>query len=91
MPSKTWRERAHEIIREVTKDLPEKTTLKQRKKILKDARPTWGFCSWPQKAWQKARREYLVQYGYIPKTKPKGKNCPGPGGLLDLMNGKEAK
>ncbi|WP_312531367.1 hypothetical protein [Paracoccus sp. (in: a-proteobacteria)] len=25
--------------------------------------------SWPKKAWQAARRDYLVRYGYQPRTK----------------------
>lgn len=90
MPFKTWSDRAREMIHSVTKDLATETTLKDRSRIIRDACPSsWRQCSWPQKAWQKARREYLVKFGYIPKTKPKkrkgGTDCPGPGGLLDLM------
>lgn len=65
----TWRDQAAEIIREATRDLPADTPLKERIKVVDAARPHWGGCSWPRKAWQQVRREYLVLYGYKPRTK----------------------
>lgn len=65
----TWREKAQEIIANVTRDLPAETTLGERIKAVDAARPHWGGCSWPRKAWQAARREYLVPFGYVPRTK----------------------
>lgn len=69
MTSATWRERASEIIWEAVRDLPVATPLTERRKIVDAARPHWGGASWPRKAWQSARRAYLVQYGYRPRTK----------------------
>ncbi|QEW26693.1 hypothetical protein [Roseovarius indicus] len=65
----TWREEAAKIIADATRDLPEDTPLKERMKVVDAARPHWGGCSWPRKAWQAARRDYLVRYGYQPRTK----------------------
>lgn len=65
----TWRQRAASIIAEATRDLPDDTPLPHRIKIVDAARPHWGGCSWPRKAWQAARRDYLVRYGYRPRTK----------------------
>lgn len=65
----TWKAQAASIIAEVTRDLPADMPLKERKRIVDAARPYWGGCSWPRKAWQAARRDYLVRYGYEPKTK----------------------
>ncbi|MCA0944064.1 hypothetical protein LCM08_03990 [Salipiger pacificus] len=65
----TWREDAAEIIAEATRDLPKNMPLAERTKIVDAARPFWGGCSWPRKAWQAARRDYLVKFGYRPRTK----------------------
>lgn len=65
----TWREEAAKIIADATRDLTEDTPLKERMKVVDAARPHWGGCSWPRKAWQAARRDYLVRYGYQPRTK----------------------
>jgi hypothetical protein len=66
----TWRDEAAEIIREGTKHLPDDMPLKERKAVVADLCPSWWRqMSWPQKAWQAARREYLVRYGYKPRTK----------------------
>lgn len=66
----TWREEAAQIIREATRDLPGDTPLKERMRVVDAACPSdWRRVSWPQKAWQRARREYLVPFGYQPKTK----------------------
>lgn len=65
----TWRSRAAAIIAEVTRDAPAELPLPERIKLVDDARPYWGGASWPQKAWQAARRDYLVRFGYRPRTK----------------------
>ncbi|MDB6178960.1 hypothetical protein PAF17_15825 [Paracoccus sp. Z330] len=66
----TWKAEAAEIIRQATACLPDDATLSERKKVIADACPSsWRTMSWPQKAWQSARRDYLVRYGYVPRTK----------------------
>lgn len=65
----TWRQQAAEIIAEATRTLPDDTPLPSRIETVDAARPHWGGCSWPRKAWQAARRDYLVRYGYRPRTK----------------------
>lgn len=66
----SWRDEAAIIIHAATKSLPEATSLADRIKIVDAAKPSgWRFASWPQKAWQAARRDYLVRHGYQPKTK----------------------
>lgn len=65
----TWRQQAAEIIADATRGLPHDAPLQERKRVVDAARPYWGGCSWPRQAWQAARREYLVRYGYKPRTK----------------------
>tara|TARA_R110001606_G_scaffold384882_1_gene548016 strand:- start:6089 stop:6343 length:255 start_codon:yes stop_codon:yes gene_type:complete len=65
----TWRGQAAEIIAHAVRDLPDAAPLHERKRVVDAARPHWGGCSWPRKAWQAARRDYLVKYGYRPRTK----------------------
>lgn len=66
----TWKDEAAEIIRDATASLPDDATLKDRITAINAACPSWWRqMSWPQKAWQAARREYLVRYGYKPRTK----------------------
>jgi len=66
----TWREEAAAIIADATRALPDDTPLRDRMKAVDAARPDgWMHMSWPQKAWQAARRDYLVRYGYKPRTK----------------------
>lgn len=67
--SMTWREEAAAIIAEATRGLPADMPLNERMKVVDAARPHWGGCSWPRKAWQAARRDYLVRFGYRPRTK----------------------
>ncbi len=58
------------IIANATRDLPDGTTLKERMAAVDAARPYWfSTASWPKKAWQAARRDYLVRFGYVPRTK----------------------
>ncbi len=66
----TWRQEAAAIIADATRDLPPDTPLADRQRAVDAARPHgWAYASWPQKAWQAARRDYLVPFGYQPKTK----------------------
>ena len=66
----TWREEAAAIIADAVKGLPDDTPLSERKRVVDAACPSWRrMMSWPQKAWQAARRDYLVRYGYRPRTK----------------------
>ena len=66
----TWKQEAAEIIADATRDLPDDAPLAERKKVINDACPSsWRFMSWPQKAWQAARRDHLMRYGYRPRTK----------------------
>lgn len=66
----TWRQEAASIIDDAVKGLPEDTPLVERKRVVDAACPSsWRMMSWPQKAWQAARRDYLVRYGYRPRTK----------------------
>ena len=65
----TWRQEAAAIIAEATRHLPPDTPLAERMRVVDSARPHWGGCSWPRKAWQAARRDYLVPFGYRPRTK----------------------
>ena len=68
----TWREEAMQIIHDGTKDIPDDCTLKERIEVVRGLCPSsWRYMSWPQKAWQAARRDYLVRHGYVPKTKVK--------------------
>ena len=66
----TWRQEAALIIAHATRDLPADAPLHERKRVVEAARPTgWMCASWPKKAWQAARRDYLVRFGYQPRTK----------------------
>ena len=65
----TWRQDAAAIIAHAVRDLPEDAPLHERQRVVDEARPHWGGCSWPRKAWQAARRDYLIRYGYRPRTK----------------------
>lgn len=66
----TWRQEAAAIIAQATRGLPADAPLSERKRIVDEACPySWRMVSWPQKAWQAARRDYLVPFGYVPRTK----------------------
>lgn len=66
----TWREQAALIIDEATGDLPADAPLAVRIAVVDAACPfAWRRMSWPQKAWQAARRDYLIRFGYRPRTK----------------------
>lgn len=66
----TWREEAAKIIAEVTAKIPADAPISDRMAVVDSACPSsWRMMSWPQKAWQAARRDYLVRFGYRPRTK----------------------
>lgn len=68
----TWREEWAADIHAATKDLPESLPLKERIKIVDEVkhRSCGAYStSWGKKSWQAARRDYLVKFGYNPKTK----------------------
>lgn len=67
----TWREEYAELIADGMNEAPADMPLAERIKAVDCLRPKGGAmsCSWPQKAWQAARRDYLVPFGYEPKTK----------------------
>lgn len=86
----SWRGAFAETIREATAGLPADLPLSERVKAVDAARPKQGFmsASWPQKAWQAARRDYLVPFGYVPKTKKQKERDAAvctPLPLLDTM------
>lgn len=68
----TWREEWAADIAEATKQLPDSCPLDERIKMVdavKDKSPGAYATSWGKKSWQAARRDYLMKFGYIPKTK----------------------
>lgn len=70
MSDSTWRQEAAHIIAQAVKGLPDDAPLHERQRVVDAARPRgWMHMSWPKKAWQAARRDYLVRYGYRPRTK----------------------
>ena len=65
----TWREGWAAEIQKVHETLPEDATLEDRIRAIKHLAPSKWDPSWAKKSWQAARRDYLVRYGYVPKTK----------------------
>lgn len=82
----TWREEAAAIIADAVRDLSADAPLCERKRLVDAARPHWGGCSWPRKAWQAARRDYLVKYGYLPRTKARAERDKAAITELPLFN-----
>lgn len=66
----TERHRCAAIIAAVTADLPRDMPLNERKAAVARACPHWvrGTAN-SERAWQAARRDYLVPFGYQPMTK----------------------
>lgn len=87
----TWREEAAEIIARAARDIPDDAPLNERKRVVDAARPHWGGCSWPRKAWQAARRDYLVRFGYEPKTKARATQKAQAIGDLPLFADRKAE
>lgn len=81
----TDRQRCAEIIAAATADLPDDIPLNERKATVARARPYWTrSTSNSERAWQEARRDYLVPFGYQPMTK-KAKQARADGmPLFDL-------
>ena len=65
----TWKQQAALVIERAVRDLPAEASLDDRRKRVDAARPYWCSEGWPRKAWQAARRDHLVRYGYRPRTK----------------------
>lgn len=83
----TWKQEAAAIIAIATADLPQDAPLIERKRAIDAACPSsWRMMSWPQKAWQAARRDYLVRYGYTPRTKARAARKTAAVGELPLLD-----
>lgn len=66
----TERQRFAAIIAAATADLPRDMPLNERKAVVARACPRWvRDTSNSERAWQAARRDYLVPFGYQPMTK----------------------
>lgn len=67
----SWRSDFAQEIEKAMRDVPNDLPLADRIKAVDAARPpgSWYSASWPRKAWQAARRDYLVRFGYVPRTK----------------------
>ncbi len=68
-----WYGIAKTIIAEVHATLPADADLTTRRQACLRAKPfEFATTSWGTKTWARAQREYLVKFGYVPKT-PTGK------------------
>lgn len=84
----TWRQEAAVIIAEATESLSDDIDLKERKRVVAAAKPRWAEAtSWGEKAWQAARRDYLVRFGYKPMTKARKERDAAVCDPLPLFNG----
>lgn len=63
-----WSAMARAAIARAHQTIPEGATLAERKAAIDAAYPFGERGYWPYKAWLKARRSYLVRYGYKPRT-----------------------
>lgn len=72
-----WYGTAKAIIAKVHETLPADADLTTRHQACLRAKP-WEFAttSWGTKTWARAQREYLVKYGYVPKTAAAKTNIP---------------
>lgn len=59
-----WSADARDTIRRAHLTVPADATLTERKAIIDAAYPFGERAMWPYKAWLKARKDYLRQYGY---------------------------
>lgn len=62
-----WSRIARDTIGAVHASLPSDADLPTRTKAVDEAYPFGEREMWPYKAWLKARRSYLMLYGYSPK------------------------
>jgi hypothetical protein len=66
-----WYGTAKRIIAELDASLPKDLGLHERHQACIRAKPfEFASTSWGQKTWARAQREYLVRYGYQPRTPP---------------------
>lgn len=84
----TWKSRFALEIENAMQGTPNDLPLADRIKLVDAARPEggWQTCSWPRKAWQAARREYLMRFGYVPKTKKAKERAAAVVGELPLFS-----
>ncbi|MEA5163333.1 hypothetical protein U5903_21315 [Cereibacter johrii] len=76
----SWSECARRTIAGVHDRLPPEATLAERIAAVDAAYPFGERAHYPYKVWCKARRNYLMRFGYVPLNAK-----PGP--LLKLMEG----
>lgn len=70
MTDDTWFMSARRTIESVHAGIPSDATLEERTKLIDDAYPFGERANFPYKAWLRARRGYLVRYGYVPRNAP---------------------
>lgn len=84
----TWKSDFADIIHRETRVWPDDMPLSDRIKGLDELRRKAMIgrdCSWGRKAWQAARRDYLVRFGYVPKTKKAKERAAAVVGDLPLF------
>lgn len=87
----TERQRLYEIIEAATADLPRDMPLNERKSYVARACPHWArHTSNATRAWQAARRDYLVKFGYQPMTKKAKQSRANGIPLFDCTQNDEA-
>jgi hypothetical protein len=68
MPT-TWTDEARAHIALAVRELPDDADLKTRRAAIRKARPHhFSATSWGRKCWARAAREYLVRFGYVPRS-----------------------
>lgn len=66
-----WYGTAKAVIAKVHDKLPADADLDTRHRACLKAKPhEFASTSWGRKVWARAQREYLVKFGYVPKTAP---------------------
>jgi hypothetical protein len=72
-----WYGTAKAVIAQTHDKLPADADLATRRGACLKAKPhEFASTSWGRKVWARAQREYLVKYGYVPKTVPKALGGP---------------
>jgi hypothetical protein len=67
----SWANSANATIARVHRELPAEASLEERTRAVDAAYPFGARTHFPYKAWLKARRAYLVKFGYRPRREPK--------------------